>query len=80
MNGAVNASVSVSVLNPAVGQECVCVCMCVCVCVCLCVCVGQECQFCSLRETVFHVCMQSVRLRPLFFILQVLFVKFELLI
>ena len=37
--------------------------------------VGQECPFCFSRETVFHAFMQCVRLRPLFAILQMLFVQ-----
>ena len=37
--------------------------------------VGQDCPFCFLRETVFHVFMQCVRLKPLFVILQALFVS-----
>src|SRR4029434_7256681 len=37
--------------------------------------VGQECPFCLSRETVFHAFMQCVRLRPLFAILQMLFVQ-----
>ena len=39
--------------------------------------VGQEWPFGFLRETVFHVFVQCVRLKPLFVILQVLFVKLK---
>ncbi|KAL2076997.1 hypothetical protein ACEWY4_027414 [Coilia grayii] len=37
--------------------------------------VGQECPFCSLRETIFHAFLHCVRLRPLFTVLRLLFIS-----
>lgn len=39
--------------------------------------VNHECLFCALREIVFHVFMQCVRLKPLFSVLQRLFGLFN---